>query len=137
MKLISKSAYPTPRPAGEYFTGQATITGLLDVAEPIRLKYAVVAFEPAARTFWHVHRGGQVLAILEGRGRVQTEGEPIRDVEPGDLVYFAPGEKHWHGAQPAEPLIHAAFTLGETDWLEEVTSVEVKAGSELFRSQSR
>ena len=88
-----------------------------------------VFFEPGARTNWHAHPEGQILYIVTGTGRVQKEGELVVEVEPGDVVYFAPREKHWHGAGPDTFMVHVAVnpateTAGGTDWMEPVTDEE-------------
>ncbi len=88
-----------------------------------------VLFEPKARTNWHTHPEGQILYVVTGEGRAQQEGEPVVEIGPGDIVYFAPGEKHWHGAGPDTFMVHMAInpantTGGGTDWLEPVTDEE-------------
>ncbi len=84
-----------------------------------------VFFEPAARTHWHSHPEGQILYIVTGKGRVQKWDEPVIEVGPGDVVYIAPDEKHWHGAGPESFMVHIAInpainTHGITEWMEEV-----------------
>ncbi|MFZ1896204.1 MAG: cupin domain-containing protein, partial [Rhodoplanes sp.] len=86
-----------PGPA-EYFTGAVRIYPLFPVREPSRVSAGSVTFEPGARTAWHTHPLGQTLIITSGLGWVQREGGPIEDVRPGDVVWFPPGLKHWHGA---------------------------------------
>jgi len=88
-----------------------------------------VLFEPGARTNWHTHPEGQILYVVTGEGRAQREGEPVVEIGPGDVVYFAPGEKHWHGAAPQYFMVHvavnpAASSGGGTEWLEPVTDEE-------------
>ncbi|MEW6636376.1 MAG: cupin domain-containing protein [Actinomycetota bacterium] len=88
-----------------------------------------VLFEPGARTHWHTHPEGQYLHIIAGRGRVGTEDGTVREVTTGDLVYFAPGERHWHGAAPDAFMVHVAITPaikteGGTEWLAPVTEEE-------------
>jgi quercetin dioxygenase-like cupin family protein len=80
-----------------------------------------VHFEPGAHTHWHVHSGGQLLHIVEGRARIQPWGEPVESLNAGDTAIAAPGEKHWHGAAEESPLTQLAITSGEVTWLEDVT----------------
>ena len=95
---------------------------------------ATVTFEPGARTAWHTHPLGQTLLVIAGLGRVQREGGPIDEIRPGDIVWFAPGEKHWHGAGPTTALTHIA--IAETldgkavDWLEKVTDAQYGADTQ-------
>jgi quercetin dioxygenase-like cupin family protein len=90
-----------------------------------------VTFEPGARTHWHTHPLGQTLIVTAGAGRVQAEGGPVRDVRPGDVIWFPPGERHWHGAGPDTAMTHIAITESENgkavDWLEPVTDAEYGA----------
>ena len=86
-------------------------------------------FKPGARTNWHTHPEGQILHVITGEGRAQREGEPAVEIGPGDIVYFAPSEKHWHGAGPETFMVHVAINPatnsgGGTDWLEPVTEEE-------------
>jgi len=94
-------------------------------SEPGRVSVASVTFEPGARTAWHMHPLGQTLLIVSGLGRVQREGGPIEEVRPGDVIYFPPGLKHWHGASPTTAMSHLAIqeTLNgkSVDWLEKVS----------------
>jgi quercetin dioxygenase-like cupin family protein len=85
-----------------------------------------VSFEPAARTYWHTHPVGQTLHVLSGSGLVQLEGEPVREIHPGDTVIIAPNERHWHGAGPANSMVHLAIQEADAQgidvvWLNEVT----------------
>ena len=92
---------------------------------PARVGGATVTFEPGARTNWHTHPLGQTLIVLSGLGRCQREGGPVEEIRPGDIVWFAPGEKHWHGAGPATAMSHIAIAEAEdgvtVTWLEPVT----------------
>jgi len=99
---------------------------------PSRVRMARVSFQPGARTAWHTHPVGQVLHVLTGSGLVQLDGEPIREIHPGDTVMIAPNERHWHGAGPENTMVHLA--LQEADeknvhvvWLEHVTDAEYSA----------
>ena len=96
-----------------------------DAPEPARIRSAIVTFEPGARTAWHTHPYGQTLVVLSGLGLAQVWGGPIREIRPGDTVWFEPGEKHWHGAAPASAMSHLAFQEAKDGspvaWLEQVT----------------
>ena len=91
---------------------------------PARAAGASVTFEPGARTAWHTHPLGQTLTITAGCGWVERDGGPVEEVHPGDVVWFAPGEKHWHGATPTTAMTHIAIQEqldGKmVDWLEHV-----------------
>jgi quercetin dioxygenase-like cupin family protein len=92
-----------------------------------------VLFEPAARTNWHAHPEGQILYVVTGEGRAQKDGESVVEIRAGDVVYFAPNEKHWHGAGPDTFMVHvavnpAAASDGGTDWMEPVTDEEYSGG---------
>jgi quercetin dioxygenase-like cupin family protein len=114
---------------GERFTGTAWVEALLKAQRPAGMRVYRVFFEPGARTHWHAHEGEQTLYVVEGRGRVGKSGERGREIVPGDIVYIAPGEKHWHGAGPGSALVHLAVTTGgETAWMEQVTEAEYALG---------
>jgi quercetin dioxygenase-like cupin family protein len=97
----------------------------MDTLEPARAVAACVTFEPGARTAWHTHPLGQTLIIMSGFGRAQRLDGPVEELRPGDIVWFAPGEKHWHGAGPTNGMTHIAVQErldGRTvDWMEHVT----------------
>lgn len=109
----------------EWFTGEVRIDPLFEAAEPARVRGASVTFEPGARTAWHNHPLGQTLLITAGAGRVQRAGGPIEEVHPGDVVWFSPNEKHWHGATPSTAMSHLAIQealAGEVVvWMEHVS----------------
>lgn len=109
----------------DWFTGTVRIDPLFSAPQPARAAGSAVTFEPGARTAWHTHPLGQTLIVLSGAGRVQREGGPIEDIRPGDVVWFAPGEKHWHGAAPQTAMTHIAIQEVQdgkaVDWLEHVT----------------
>ena len=109
----------------DYFTGTVRLDPLFQAAAPARVAGTHVTFEPGARTAWHTHPLGQTLIVTSGRGWVQTWGGPVEEVFPGDVVWFPPGEKHWHGATPANAMTHIAIQEaldGKTaDWLEPVS----------------
>lgn len=109
----------------EYFKGTVWVEPLIDLDQPASLKGLSVFFEPGARTAWHTHPLGQTLIITAGCGWVQREGGPVEEVRPGDVVWFSPGEKHWHGATPTTSMTHIAVQekldgVG-VNWLEHVS----------------
>jgi quercetin dioxygenase-like cupin family protein len=109
----------------EYFTGTARIDPLFQANAPARAVGASVTFEPGARTAWHTHPLGQILIVTAGCGWVQREGGPIEEIHPGDVIWFLPGEKHWHGAAPTTAMTHIAIQEqldGKVvDWMEKVS----------------
>lgn len=107
-------------PAGnEHFTGSVSMKELAEVDAP-RGTALLVAFEAGARTHWHAHPDGQFLYVVEGEGRTATRGGEERPLRPGDLVYAAPDEQHWHGASAERAVSHLALSFGDTQWFEEV-----------------
>jgi quercetin dioxygenase-like cupin family protein len=114
-----------PARLGDRFSGTAWVEALVTARRPAGMRVYLVFFEPGARTHWHAHEGEHVLYVVSGSGRVQTAREPGKAIGPGDLVYVAPGEKHWHGAAPHSPMVHLAVTTGgQTSWMEEVSREE-------------
>src|SRR5688572_12566890 len=109
----------------EYFTDAVRIDSLFEAPEPARVRGASVTFEPGARTAWHTHPLGQTLIVISGCGRAQREGGPIEEIRPGDVISFAPGEKHWHGAAPTTAMTHIAvheqLNGKAVDWMEKVS----------------
>lgn len=121
---------PAKGPA-DYFTGDVTIESGFASREEDSYGGAMVRFNTGARTAWHTHPKGQTIIIISGEGRAQKEGEPIIKLLPGDVVWFAPDEKHWHGASPNSPMAHIAI-LEEKDgvgtiWLEQVNEADFTA----------
>ena len=118
------SSASTKGPA-EYFTGTVRIDPLFPVNAPARAAGNAVTFEPGARTAWHTHPLGQVLIVTAGCGRARREGGPIEEIRPGDVVVFAPGEKHWHGAAPTTAMTHIAIQEAldgkAVEWMEKVS----------------
>jgi quercetin dioxygenase-like cupin family protein len=114
----------TPGPA-DWFTGAVRIDPLFTAPDPALVQAASVTFSPGARTHWHTHPLGQTLIVTAGLGWAQHEGGPIEEIRPGDIVWFAPNEKHWHGATPTTALTHIAIqerlNNQVVDWLEPVT----------------
>lgn len=128
MKVVSTKDANTRRAPEEWFTG-AVWMDAAPAGPPPDAGVFRVLFEPGARTNWHTHPEGQILHVVTGEGRAQREGEPVVGIGPGDVVYFAPGEKHWHGAGPETFMVHIAInpsntTGGGTDWMEPVTDEE-------------
>ena len=118
----SQASQPGP---ADWFTGTVRIDPLFSAPAPARAAGAAVTFEPGARTAWHTHPLGQTLIVTAGVGRVQREGGPIEEIRPGDTVWFAPNEKHWHGASPSVAMTHIAIQEQldgkAVEWLEKVT----------------
>ena len=121
----TKASKPGP---ADWFTGTVRLDSPFAGEEPSRLSGATVTFEPGARTAWHTHPLGQTLLIQSGLGWAQRDGGPVEDLRPGDIVWFAPGEKHWHGASPEVSMTHLALQeLLEgkaVDWLEKVSDAQ-------------
>ena len=117
----------------DWFTGTVRIDPLFQAAAPARVGGALVTFEPGARTAWHTHPLGQTLIVTSGLGWVQTEGGPVQEVRPGDVVWFPPGEKHWHGASATVAMSHIAVQESldgkPVDWLEHVSDAQYRAGA--------
>jgi quercetin dioxygenase-like cupin family protein len=114
-----------------YFTGAVRVNPLFTAEAPARAVGACVTFEPGARTAWHTHPLGQTLIVTSGLGWAQREGGPVEEIRPGDVVWFPPGEKHWHGATPTTAMTHLAIQErldGKTvEWLEHVTDEQYRA----------
>lgn len=92
-----------------WFTGKVRIDPLFQAPAPARVAGASVTFEPGARTAWHTHPLGQTLIVTAGCGRAQSVGGPIEEIRPGDVIWFPPGVRHWHGAAPTTALTHLAI----------------------------
>ena len=109
----------------EYFTGTVRITPLFQANDPARALSASVTFEPGARTAWHTHPLGQTLIVTAGYGLAQRWGGPIVQIRPGDVIWFPPGEKHWHGATATTAMTHIAVVEQldgkAADWMEKVS----------------
>lgn len=131
MDIIRAGSTPSARGPSDWFTGTVRIDPLFNPFEAARVQGAQVTFEPGARTAWHTHPKGQTLIVLSGLGRVQREGGSVEEIRPGDVVWFAPGEKHWHGASPSTAMVHIAIQEIENgkavDWMEHVTDAEYGA----------
>ena len=131
MEIKRRGSQPSREGSAEWFTGTVRIDPLFSSPDPARAAGASVTFEPGARTAWHTHPLGQTLIVTSGRGRVQCWGGPVEEVRPGDVVWFAPGEKHWHGAAATTAMTHIAIQEkldGKTvDWLEQVSDAQYGA----------
>jgi quercetin dioxygenase-like cupin family protein len=125
MEIRRSGSQPSSKGSAEYFTGAVRVDPLFQAPAPARVRCASVTFEPAARTAWHTHPLGQLLIVTAGCGRVQCWGSPVEAVHPGDVVWFAPGEKHWHGASPTTAMTHIAISEpldgNAVEWLEKVS----------------
>jgi quercetin dioxygenase-like cupin family protein len=116
----------------DYFTGSVRVDPLFEAPEPARVRGAHVTFEPNARTAWHTHPLGQTLIVTSGLGWVQRWGGPVEEIRPGDVVWFEPAEKHWHGATATTGMSHIAIQEAlngsPVDWMEHVTDEQYGAG---------
>jgi len=130
MDIKRSGSQPSRKPPAEYFTGTVSLDPLFQAPEPARASGASVTFEPGARTAWHTHPLGQTLIVTFGCGWVQREGGPVEEIRPGDVVWFPPGEKHWHGATPTTALTHIAIQEAldgsPVDWLEKVSDAQYR-----------
>ncbi len=115
----------------DWFTGVVRIDTPFQASEPARVGGAIVTLEPGARTAWHTHPLGQTLIVTSGRGWVQREDGPIEEIRPGDVVWFSPGEKHWHGATATTAMTHIAIVEQvdgkSADWMENVSDKQYRA----------
>jgi len=130
MEIKRSGSQPSGNGPKEYFTGTVRIDPLINAPDPARVAGASVTFEPGARTAWHTHPLGQTLIVTAGYGWAQREGGAIKDIRPGDVVWFEPGEKHWHGATPTTAMTHIAFQEklngSPVTWLEHVTDEQYR-----------
>jgi quercetin dioxygenase-like cupin family protein len=131
MEIKRVGSQPSGIGSSDYFTGAVRIDSLFGAQEPARVVLASVTFEPGARTAWHTHPLGQTLLVTAGCGLAQREGGPIEEIHPGDVIWFSPGEKHWHGAGPSTAMTHIAVQEkldGKTvDWMEQVSDEQYHA----------
>lgn len=132
MDIKRNGSRPSSKGAAEYFTGAVRVDPLFEAPDPARVRGASVTFEPGARTAWHTHPLGQTLIVISGVGRAQREGGPIEEIRPGDVIWFEPGEKHWHGAAPTTAMNHIALQEAlngkVVEWLEHVSDEQYQAG---------
>ncbi|MDB5034982.1 MAG: cupin protein [Chlorobi bacterium] len=131
MDIKRNGSRPSGRGPDEYFTGSVRIDPLFEAADPARGVGARVTFEPGARTAWHTHPLGQTLIVTTGLGWAQREGGPVEEIRPGDVIWFAPGEKHWHGATSTTGMTHIAIQERldgkAVDWMEKVSDEQYRA----------
>lgn len=124
MKIKRNGSDPSAKGPADYFTGTVRIDAPFSGAAPARVGGATVTFEPGARTAWHTHPLGQTLIVLAGSGRAQREGGPVEEIRAGDIIWFEPGEKHWHGASATTAMTHIAIAEAldgkVVDWMEKV-----------------
>ena len=130
MEIKRVGSQASAKGPSEWFTGTVRIDPLFQAAEPAHVQGASVTFEPGARTAWHTHPLGQTLIVTSGRGWAQREGGSIEEIRPGDVVWFSPGEKHWHGATPTTAMTHTAIQESlngkVVDWMEHVTDEQYR-----------
>jgi quercetin dioxygenase-like cupin family protein len=121
---------PSTKGSAEWFTGAVRVDPLFQAPDPARVGGAHVTFEPGARTAWHTHPLGQTLIITSGFGWVQRDGGPIEEVRPGDVIWFSPGLKHWHGASPTTAMSHIAIQESlngsPVTWMEKVSDEQYR-----------
>jgi quercetin dioxygenase-like cupin family protein len=133
MKITRSGSLPSAQGPADWFTGTVRIDARFQADGPARIGGATVTFEPGARTAWHTHPLGQTLFVTFGVGRAQREGGPIEEIRPGDIVWFEPGEKHWHGASPTSAMQHIAVAEAlngkAVEWLEKVSDEEYQRAS--------
>jgi quercetin dioxygenase-like cupin family protein len=130
MKIQQIGSQPSATGPSEWFTGNVRIDPLFPVTPPARAAGNAVTFEPGARTAWHTHPLGQILIVMFGYGWAQREGGPIEEIRSNDVVWFEPGEKHWHGASPTTTMTH--FAIQESldgkavEWMEKVSEAQYR-----------
>ncbi|MGE3149911.1 MAG: cupin domain-containing protein [Pseudorhodoplanes sp.] len=133
MEILRNGSQPSQTGPAENFVGTVRIDSRFRRNAPARISGGIVTFEPGARTAWHTHPLGQTLIVVSGRGWAQVAGGGRDEIRPGDIVWFAPGEKHWHGATATTAMSHIAIAEaldGKTvDWLEHVSDEEYRRNS--------
>jgi quercetin dioxygenase-like cupin family protein len=133
MEIRRVGAEPSMKGPADWFTGTVRLDRLFEAPEPARVAGASVTFEPGARTAWHTHPLGQTLIVTAGCGRAQRWGGPVEEIRPGDVVWIAPGEKHWHGAAATTAMTHLAVQErldGKVvEWMEPVSDAQYEGGS--------
>ena len=131
MEIKRNGSQPSGKGPADYFTGVVRIDSPFQGTAPAKVGGAIVTFEPGARTAWHTHPLGQTLIVTAGCGRVQRQGGAIEEIRPGDIVWFEPGEKHWHGAAPMTAMTHIAIAESldgkVVDWMEHVSEAQYLA----------
>ena len=131
MEITKSGSQPSAKGPADWFRGAVRIDSRFQREAPARIGGATVTFEPGARTAWHTHPLGQTLIVTAGCGRVQRDGGPIEEIRAGDIVWFQPGERHWHGASPTTAMTHIAIAEmldGKVvDWMEHVSDEQYRA----------
>jgi len=131
MEIKRVGSQASARGSSEWFTGTVRIDPLFQAPDPALVSGASVTFEPGARTAWHTHPLGQTLIVTAGCGWVQRAGGLVEEIRPGDVVWFPPGEKHWHGATPGTAMTHIAIQEKKdgrnVDWMEQVTDEQYRS----------
>jgi quercetin dioxygenase-like cupin family protein len=130
MQITRSGSQPSTKGSAEYFTGSVRIDSRFQGSAPARVGGAIVTFEPSARTAWHTHPLGQTLIVTSGCGWAQREGAAIEEIRPGDVIWFPPGEKHWHGATATTAMTHIAIAEAldgkSVDWMEKVSDEQYR-----------
>ena len=128
MKIVRNGTNPSETPNPDYFTGRVRMDTPFDAEPPGRVGGVTVTFEPGARTAWHTHPLGQTLIVTSGVGWAQREGGPREEIHPGDVIWFPPNERHWHGATDTTAMTHIAIAEAQNGsrvtWEEHVTDAE-------------
>jgi len=130
MKITKVGSQPSGKGPADWFTGTVRVDPLFQAPDPALVSGACVTFEPGARTAWHTHPLGQTLIVVSGAGWVQRDGGLVEDIRSGDVVWFEPGEKHWHGATATTAMSHIAIQEKQdgkvVDWMEHVTDEQYR-----------
>ena len=130
MNIQRAGSQPSNKGPADWFTGTVRLDSQFKGAHPARVAGAIVTFEPGARTAWHTHPLGQTLIVTSGCGWAQRWDGPVEEIRPGDVVWFSPGEKHWHGAAPTTAMSHIAIQEQldgkAVDWMEKVTEQQYR-----------
>jgi quercetin dioxygenase-like cupin family protein len=131
MEIRRSGSQPSSLGPADYFTGSVRIDSPFQGTGAARIGGAIVTFEPGARTHWHAHPLGQTLIVTAGCGWAQGEGSPVMEIRPGDIVWFGPGEKHWHGASATTAMTHIAIAESAdgkvVEWMETVADEQYRA----------
>jgi quercetin dioxygenase-like cupin family protein len=130
---ITRNRLATNKGPADWFTGDVYIDAIAEPTEPYRVAAANVHFAPGARTAWHTHPVGQTIFVTEGLGRCHRQGGPVEEIQPGDRVFFEPGEHHWHGAAPDRLMVHVAIQQVDQEgnavaWGEHVSDADYQGG---------
>ncbi|MCF3973618.1 (R)-mandelonitrile lyase [Paracoccus salsus] len=128
MQITRNASRASTTGPAEWFSGRVRMEPVVTAPDPARVAAVLVTFEPGARTAWHTHPLGQTLLVVSGLGRAQREGGRIEELHPGDVVWFEPGERHWHGASPDRAMCHLAIQERQdgraVDWQDHVTDAD-------------